>query len=400
VSPVAAGAVLFAAGTVPAAMGLYLFALALASFDRPNGSSLRPPRRRIAVLVPAHDEEALVGRCVATLVGQTYPFALRRVVVVADNCTDATAQVAAAAGAEVWVRTDDAARGKGHALRWAMDRLLSEADPPDAVGVVDADSVADPRLLVELEASLGRASAVQAEYLVLPGESARTRLVATAFLLFHRVRLGGRARLGMPAALVGNGMLFSRHLLERHPWNAFTAVEDLEYTIQLRLAGVRPAYVPAARVRGPMAGGYRAAGQQRARWEGGRLHAMRTWLPVLLRRSLRDPGFLDAFADLAVPPLGLLALLVGAGAALTAGCLVTGLAPAWAIMPWAAAAALIALFVAVGLVAARAPLESYLAFLELPGFLFWKLVTYARLTRGFDPRRWERTSRGVEPRRT
>src|SRR5690242_14789342 len=104
----------------------YLFTLAL--------SALRPPRftapasdRRLAVLIPAHNEELLVARCVRSLLAQTWPEPQRRVIVVADNCSDSTARVALEAGAEVWPRTDPGAPGKGRALRWAIDRLL--ADP-------------------------------------------------------------------------------------------------------------------------------------------------------------------------------------------------------------------------------------------------------------------------------
>lgn len=397
VAAAAAGALLLAAGVVPALLGLYLLALAVASAgSRKAPSPRRPPRRRIAVLVPAHNEEALIARCVRSLRLQSYPRELVRILVVADNCTDATAAVAAAAGAEVLVRRDERARGKGHALRWAMDRILAEPDPPDALAVVDADSVAEPHTLAELEAGLDRGPAVQSEYLVLTDGSTRTQLVATAFLLFHRVRLGGRARLGLPAALVGNGMLFSRPLLEAHPWQAFTGVEDLECTIRLRLAGIRPVYAPLAVVRGPMAGGYREAAGQRARWEGGRLHAMREWLPRLLLRGLRDPEVLDALVDLAVPPLGLLAFVVAAGAAVTGTAVLIAGVPAWAGTGWAVAAAAVALFVAIGLPAAHAPLASYLALLETPRFLLWKLPAYARMARGFDPGRWDRTQRGAE----
>ncbi|MBO0777139.1 MAG: glycosyltransferase [Actinobacteria bacterium] len=382
---------------MPALLGLYLLALALASIGHRKGPApRRPPRRRIVVLVPAHNEQALVARCVRSLTLQSYPRRLLRILVVADNCTDATAAVAAAAGAEVLVRTDELARGKGHALRWAMDRVLAEPDPPDALAVVDADSVAEPHTLVELEAHLDGGPAVQGEYLVLTDGSTRTQLMAAAFLLFHRVRLGGRARLGLPAALVGNGMLFSRPLLEAHPWDAFTGVEDLECTIRLRLAGIRPVYAPLAVVRGPMAGGYREAAGQRARWEGGRLHAMRTWLPTLLRRGLREPELLDACLDLAVPPLGLLVFVVAAGAAVAGAAVLLAGVPAWSMAGWAVAGASIALFVGVGLPAAHAPLASYLALLETPRFLLWKLLAYGRLARGFDPGRWDRTQRGAE----
>ena len=158
------GIVLAAAGLPFAASGVYLLALALASFRRERPARPLYPIARLAVLVPAHDEEELVGRCVSALRAQTYPSSRRRVVVIADNCGDRTAEVAAAAGAEVLERRDDHRRGKGHALRWAMDRLLAETEPPDAVVVVDADSIADRELLGELAAALATgADVAQAE---------------------------------------------------------------------------------------------------------------------------------------------------------------------------------------------------------------------------------------------
>lgn len=376
---------------------LYLLLLALAS----RRATLRlevaePPGDRLVVLVPAHDEAALVGRCVASLRDQAYPAALFRVVVVADNCSDGTALLAAQAGAEVMERTDPDARGKGHALRWAMDRLLATAEPPDAVVVVDADSVADPNLLAGLARRLASgAEVVQGEYLILAEDSsARSRLVEAAFLLFHRVRLGGRAALGLPVNLVGNGMLLSRGALAAAPWNAFSGVEDLEYSMELRLAGIRPAYAADARVRGPIPHGYSAMKGQRLRWEGGRFHVVRTGLPRLLGRALRgDVGALDAAVDLAVPPLGLLAMALGGGAVAAEAVVVLGLAAPASLLPWALALVCLFAFVLVGLHSAGAPASTYLALLEVPRFLLWKLLTYVQLTRGFDPSRWERAQR-------
>jgi hypothetical protein len=392
-------AIVLAAAALPfAGAGVYLLVLALASFRRVPAKGVAVPAARLAVLVPAHDEEELVGRCVASLLAQTYPRSGRRIVVIADNCGDRTADVAREAGAEVLERRDDR-RGKGYALRWAMDRLLAETEPPDAVVVVDADSVADPELLSHLATAMTRgADAAQAEYLVLDDDaSTRGRLVAAAFLLFHRVRLGGRAVLGMPASLVGNGMLFSRRLLETRPWNAFTGVEDLEYTIELRLAGVRPAYVPAARVAGPVPHGYRGMRGQRVRWEGGRWHVVRTRLPQLLGHALRrDPRVLDAALDLAVPPLGLLAMGTLAGGAVTAVAVALHLAPAWTASPWLLAVAALTGFVVLGLRSAGAPASLWLALLESPRFLVWKVLTYATIVVGFDPHRWERSARTTE----
>jgi 1,2-diacylglycerol 3-beta-glucosyltransferase len=378
------------------AAALYLLVLAVASLRLRTEAQAHAPRQRLAVIVPAHDEEELVGRCVRSLCQQDYPAQQYRVFVVADNCSDGTAREAVKAGAEVMERCDQRAQGKGHALRWAIDRLLAGPEPPDAVVVVDADSVADPALLSGLADGLADgAQAVQAEYLVLAEDgSLRSRLVEAAFMLFHHARLGGRAALGLPVNLVGNGMLLSRRLLEAQPWNAFSGVEDLEYSITLRLAGIRPRYAPEALVRGPIPRGYSAMGGQRMRWEGGRFHVVRTRLPELFGSWLRrEAAVLDAAVDLAVPPLGLLLMAILAGAAVSGSLAALGVASSWTILPWALALVCLGAFVVVGLLSARAPASIYLALLGAPGFLLWKLLTYVRLARGFDPARWERAQR-------
>ena len=390
--------VLVAAAGIVAGGALYLLVLALAALVPHAGPAPGEGRSLLVVLVPAHDEAELLPRCIASLRAQDYPADRRRLVVVADNCADDTAAVGAACGAEVMVRDEPGLRGKGRALRWAMDRLLAGPEPPDAVVVVDADTVADPGLLRALEAAAGGAEAVQAEYLVLDGGGPGTALRQAAFLLFHRTRFSGRAALGLPCTLVGNGMLLRRSLLERLPWSAFTGAEDLEYSMDLRLSGVRPRFTSAAAVAGPASGFGRAAATQRMRWEGGRLYVVRTRLPRLLAAVVRhrDWSLLDAALDLAAPPLGLLALLTLAGGAVTLAAGFAGAVRLWAAIPWGVDALLLAAYVLAGLRAAHAPPSAYRALLGAPRFLLAKLGTYLRMTRGLGADRWERTERPAE----
>lgn len=383
-------AVLTLAGGIVAVLALYLVALAIASFHRVQ-ASLGIAGRALLVLVPAHNEEELIGRCVTSLFAQTYPRSLYRVAVVADNCQDATASIARKAGAEVLVRMEPASRGKGRALRWAMDKLVPDLATDGAVVIVDADSVADPHLLARLAAALQAGhDVVQADYEVLSeGRSPRSEVAAVAFMLFHRVRLSGRAALGMPASLVGNGMLLSRRVLERYPWNAFSAVEDLEMSLNLRVAGIKPWFASDACVYGPLPSS--AATDQRVRWEGGRWTLVRTRLISLLVEMVkcRRPDLLDVALDLAVPPLGLLVLVSSAGTAVTALAVWLKVSTSWSIGPWLVAVAAIPAFVVLGLWSAGAPPRMFLALLSAPRFLVWKIRAYFRILRGFDPERWE-----------
>ncbi|GAC1471982.1 MAG: hypothetical protein PVSMB3_04300 [Candidatus Dormibacteraceae bacterium] len=402
---VALGVILALPGAVLAAFSLYLLTLALASrtYRHDSPSPSEPPRSRIAVIVPAHNEERLIGRCVKSLAAQSYPQDLYRLIVIADNCSDGTASSAESAGAEVMVRVEPDARGKGRALRWAMDQILAGSNPPDAVVVVDADSVADHDLLLALETELtGGHQVVQADYTLLIDEDAspRQQLIAAGFLLFHRVRFSGRARLGMPANLVGNGMLFSRHVLETNPWSAFSGVEDLEYSTDLRMAGVKPRFAPAGCVSGPGPASRAGETSQRMRWEGGRFRVMRTRLPGLVGAAVRrrDLGLLEASVDLATPPLGLLCMAIATGSLVVAIAIVLHVAPTWTLLPWAVGMAAVPAYVAIGLHAAGAPEQVRRAVLRAPIYLAWKLVTYARLARGFDASRWDRSDRPGEAR--
>lgn len=386
------------AASVGALGALYLSCLALAAaLGHPEQPAVGDDYPALIVVVPAHDEELLVGRCVSSLLAQDYPKRSLQVVVVADNCTDLTAQRALDAGARVVVREDPERRGKGAALRWAFSVLGSSGAAFDAVVVVDADSVADPRMLAHLAAHFrDGAQVVQAEYLALPEEkSAKAELRAAAFLLFHRVRFSGRAVLGMPCTLVGNGMLFGRAVLMDHPWSAFSSVEDLEYSLDLRLAGVDTRFAPLALVRGPVATGGDGARTQRLRWEGGRFHVIRTHLPRLLRSAVLGGRLkhLDAVVDLLIPPLGVLGLIVAAAALASLGLAWSGVLPAAAAIPGGMGAFAVVVFVLVGLWAANAPPAIYRALALAPLMVASDMIVRLRLLGGTRAQQWVRTPR-------
>ncbi len=389
------GVVAAVIGSVFASFGLYQLLLATAAFRYRPPRAAGTPTKRVTVLVPAHDEEELIARCVESLNAQAYPHELYEVVVVADNCTDDTAEVARRAGASVLVRSEPEARGKGQALRWGIDRLLAREWPPDAVAVVDADSVAEPAFLETLTRPLEEgAPAAQGESLLFDDGSPAAAFRAGAFLLVNRTRPAGRAVLGLPCNLQGNGMLFSTELLRRNPWEAFSATEDLEYSIKLRLAGIEPRFAGGAVIQSPAAPSAEAASHQQLRWEGGKLHVARTQIGRVLGAALRrrELKLLEVAFDLAVPPLGLLTALAAAGTALTGVGIGVGFLPAWAIVPWAVALAAVPLYVLVGFRAARAPASAYRSLLRAPLFVLRKLGAVPRLLR-FRPDSWVRTER-------
>jgi cellulose synthase/poly-beta-1,6-N-acetylglucosamine synthase-like glycosyltransferase len=361
----------------------------------------RSARARLLVLVPAHDEELWIARAVNSLLEQEYPRPLFRVVVIADNCSDQTASVARYTGAEVMTRVDLAHPGKGPALSWAIDVLSAGAGAPDAFVVVDADSIADPKLLQSLaDRFIDGALAVQADYvpLTVDAHSPPQDLRHAAILLFNRGRSRGREALHLPAGLLGNGMLISRRALAMVPWSAYSPVEDLEFGLLLRMRGINPRFTGRASVKGPLADNSRAATTQRLRWEGGRFFVLRKYGLKLLGAGVtrRDLSLVEAALDLAVPPLALTAMLATSGLAVTALAAGVGVVSWWCAVTWGAAVLAVFALVGVGLPAAEAPREDYMALLHAPAYLVWKLGVYARLARGFDSGRWERTARPAD----
>ncbi len=301
--------------------GYLLLLTALSSRPEPERlpvPGIRAPKTRFRICVPAHDESAGIGATVESLLAIDYPRELFDVLVIADNCSDDTADQARRAGAVVLERRSETERGKGYALHHAFERLPENVD---AVAVIDADTLVSPNLLRAFEARLlAGAHAVQADYAVRnPNAGWRTRLIAIAFGAFHIVRSRGRERMGVSAGLRGNGMCFSASVLRQVPHEAFSVVEDVEYGIRLAEAGFRVFYADEAHVYGEMVSNARAARSQRERWEGGRAALTRKYAARLLRKALSgDKLCFDLALDVLVPPLSRVAVLASVGLSVVA----------------------------------------------------------------------------------
>ena len=374
---------------------VYLAVLAILSRASVPPSTSAPAGTNFDIIVPAHDEESGIARTVESLLATDYPTAMRRVIVVADNCTDRTEARAQAAGAAVITRDDPSRRGKGHALAFAFERSLRERFA-GALVVVDADTRVTANLLRAFDARLrGGAAAVQAEYCVAnPDASWRTRLMHVAFTLFHDVRSRARDRLGVSTGLRGNGMAFSAALLEEVPHEAFSLVEDVEYGIRLGLAGRRVEYAGDARVYGDMVSTEVASRSQRRRWEGGRWALAKRYAPLLVRLGLqrRDRVLLDLAADLLVPPLTYVAVATASGAALAGAWLLLGRGVWWSVAPWCIAASALVVYVVRGAWLARLGPRVILDALWVPAYLVWKILLALRPLRTPDGE-WVRTAR-------
>lgn len=372
--------------------GTFLAEVGLGLKSPPDGASA--PERdqtQAVILMPAHNEEKGITRTIAALA----PILTdrTRLIVVADNCSDDTARIARAAGAQVIERFDAGARGKGYALAFGRDHMMS--DPPDVVIVLDADCDIDPASTAILADEAERHSVpIQANYRMHPelAASPMVQISNFAFLVKNSIRQRGMARLGAPALLNGTGMAFPWPIFANAPLASANIVEDLALGIDLSLRNHPPRFCNAASV-WSSAAGHRDTLGQRTRWEHGFVATARSHGLRLLRRALAraDPGLAWLGLHLLVPPLALLFLL-GAGALAITAALI------WFGATVYSAALLGGLMVA-SAIAVLAAWARYgrdtlapATLLRLPLYILWKIPIYLRLIRRPETE-WIRTSR-------
>jgi cellulose synthase/poly-beta-1,6-N-acetylglucosamine synthase-like glycosyltransferase len=360
---------------------------------------------RLAVVVPAHDEEAMIARTVQSLLAagcaptlslfaEEYAAATWSVpvIVVAHNCTDRTATVAAVAGARVVELNNVEMRGKGVALRCGFDAARTEG--ANAFLVVDADSVASPNLVAATTRALERgAAATQCRYeLELPYERKATsleRLRVLAFRGINVLRARGRAGLGFSAGVFGNGFAIADSTIERVPFTVDSICEDLEYHVRLVLARLRVEWVETAYVHAPLAPVRSAQASQEARWEGGRFHVATRATGKLLAAIAR--GNWRAFEMLAEAwslPIsrGVLALILAAF-----------LPVHWLHVFAIAGAVLVLAYVLEAVFLGDNPWRDFAALAVAPVHILWKLaITPLVLRQSRGNAEWARTQREAQ----
>ncbi len=378
---------------------LYLFFLStLGLFYKRLNNFKTIKQFKFAMIIPAHNEEISIGKTITSLFEVDYPSEKFDVIVVADNCTDLTADIAKKHGATVYERADKINRGKGYALRWCIDLLFNTKKNYDAIAIIDADSVISKNFLSVLNYYINNGSkAIQTADLVAPQPDAwSSEITRLGFMLYNFVRPLGRKVINCSAGVRGNGMCFTAKTLKEVPWDTYSLNEDLEYGLVLLLNGINVDFAPEAIVLATMPMAAKNAETQRARWERGRFPIIKKYSSKLLRYSIEKLSFrtFDAFIELITPPfvnlfafavtillINLVLLLLGITFAKTFIML-------WSLVILAAVA-----HVLIGLFTARADVMLFKAFLYIPKYIVWKFLLYFRVFRSNKKDEWIRTTR-------
>ncbi len=270
--------------------GLYFLGVTAAGLFSIKPCREHPPQKRFAIIVPAHNEERVVGKLVRNLMRLAYPSDLYDVYVIADHCSDKTAAAARAEGATVWARSGGA-RGKGRSLREIMARLgftVPGASRYDAAVIIDADNLVALNFLQVMNNRL-----LEGEKLIQcfidaknPNDSWVTAVFTVNFWINNRFILQSRCNLGLSSLTAGTGVCISREVLEKTGWSTVTITEDLEFAIQALTHGFRATFAPETRVYDEKPLDFKAACIQRLRWARGQLNVAMRYAPRLLAAGL------------------------------------------------------------------------------------------------------------------
>lgn len=290
----------------------FLFVEIAASLFQPKkiGFTENQQHAGTVVLVPAHNEQVVIQKTLQTLQPQLQP--KDKILVIADNCSDATADIARSLSATVLERHDDSRRGKGYALDFGLRAIANE--PPNIVIVIDADCIVQVGALNALQKQvLASGKPAQAVYLMeQPNEaSPKDQISAFAFKVKNLVRPLGLTRFELPCPLTGTGMAFPWSVIAKANLASGNIVEDMKLGVDLAIAGYPTLLCPDAKVLGQLPSGDSASTSQRTRWEHGHLQTLLNYVPQLFWTALQKQRLDLALmaVDLAIPPLALLVML-------------------------------------------------------------------------------------------
>lgn len=338
----------------------------------------------LVVIIPAHNEEAGIQETIESIAQCSFG----TVVVIADNCTDHTAEIAKSCGVRVLERNDPEKRGKPYALSFALSLLLTEDF--DFFVFVDADTVVEKNFISTLleEFALG-AEAVQVRYAQRQSHpSFPKRLLDIAFTASNTLKPLGRQYWGLSCGILGNGFALTRQTLLKAPLQTTSLVEDLVYHTELVRQGIFVTYTTKTTVRAVIPLHKEAATTQHSRWMAGRLAAIKTQVPLLFAEALRGrASLIEPLLDLLLLPLALHALLIL--------CLFFLSPPAlqgYAIF----AAGAIAIYCLVALYIRREGWRDWAALCLGPLYILWKISLIPHIIQTLKTSLWVRTDRTKE----
>jgi cellulose synthase/poly-beta-1,6-N-acetylglucosamine synthase-like glycosyltransferase len=265
------------------------------------------------ILIPAHNEALIIGKTLTNLIAALPDSKPETILLVADNCTDNTANIARSFGVTVLERHDTTLRGKGFALEHGV-QYLREHNSPDILVVMDADCETTKHclsLLISRVIESGKPAQMAYIMRVVKNASIKQKTAGFAWLLKNKIRPIAMENMGLPGALSGTGMALPWQALETVKIGHDNIVENMLFSIDCAINGYPPVFCADAVVYSDFPEQASAEDTQRTRWEHGHLQTIFQQLPIIVRESWRQKDWrLFAMAlDIGVPPVTLLVVI-------------------------------------------------------------------------------------------
>lgn len=240
---------------------------------------------KFMAIIPAHNEERVVANLIESLKNQTYDRNLYDIYVIADNCTDKTAQVAKKAGAIVYERFDQAHKTKGYALQWFLKQKIKENADYDAFFVFDADNIVDKNFIINMNKKLCQGEEVVQGYRDIknPTDNWITAGYALFYWTMHRMYHLARYNIGLSPLLNGTGFMVKFDVVKPNGWETETLTEDIEFSLKQIIKGKKLGWATDAIVYDEQPTSFKQSWSQRSRWTVGHMQCLKTYTGQLAK---------------------------------------------------------------------------------------------------------------------
>jgi glycosyltransferase, group 2 family len=263
----------------------------LCSFVKIKEKPLKEDKQhRFMTIIPAHNEEKVVVNLIESLKKLDYPKDLYDIYVIADNCTDKTAEVAKKAGAIVYERFDEAHKTKGHALQWFLAQKIEEDAPYDAFCIFDADNIVDENFLKVMNKKLCQGEEVVQGYKDIknPSDSWVSAGYAIFYWTMHRFYHLARYNIGLSPLMNGTGFMVKFDVIKPQGWNTKTLTEDIEFSLKRIIEGKKLGWARDAIVYDEQPVGFKQSWTQRSRWTVGHMQCLKEYTKPLAEAVVKN----------------------------------------------------------------------------------------------------------------
>lgn len=270
---------------------LYQFIISLCSFVKIKEKPLKEDKQhRFMTIIPAHNEEKVVVNLIESLKKLDYTKDLYDIYVIADNCTDKTAEVAKKAGAIVYERFDEAHKTKGHALQWFLAQKIEEDAPYDAFCIFDADNIVDENFLKVMNKKLCQGEEVVQGYKDIknPSDSWVSAGYAIFYWTMHRFYHLARYNIGLSPLMNGTGFMVKFDVIKSQGWNTKTLTEDIEFSLKRIIEGKKLGWARDAIVYDEQPVGFKQSWTQRSRWTVGHMQCLKEYTKPLAEAVVKN----------------------------------------------------------------------------------------------------------------